>query len=609
MKKMPRLQWLIAVLASFTLIIGLVTSIVTARLPALAPFYSSFIWLVLFGLIVAFAIVSLLQGRMIKRRPAPLSATPGDISRYSVSSMPVSPYIVGPPIVDPAHFYGRNKEVEQFFAHLNSSQPHSLQVLGLRRSGKTSLLKHVSNLNILHGSAVDADSTRIAYVDLQSHITTAADFYLAVAEGLTRNLDLVDRRDLPQEGFPTQRSFEKWLDAPPFVGCRLVILLDEFESLRESAAIDIDFFKGLRSLVSSRSLAWVTTSYRDLYHLGRITGADEKTSPLFNVFHPTPIILSGLESRDADNLIQKPAQTKDIQFTAEELTAIQRFAGRLPFFLQAAAEHCFNAKLRGLSLLQVWSQVKRDFMAVMDRHFRWYWAHFTDDERDVLIRIANDIPTDWAQYRDQTGNIAVDDLSAYGLVTFVEDSCHIAGTALADWIRTHVDSRSHLSTMNTTWEPSLPYDKEQSAQEKPRIDHRGTGKPRIFISHSSQDKSFTDRLASDLKQAELYVWYDTWEIEPGTSIVSNINTGLQDSDYLVVVFSPNSVSSTWVQQELNAALMTELDQGNIIVLPILYQTCTIPPLLSDRLWVDFRNDYQSGLKMLLDVISQKRSKV
>jgi len=137
------------------------------------------------------------------------------------------------------------------------------------------------------------------------------------------------------------------------------------------------------------------------------------------------------------------------------------------------------------------------------------------------------------------------------------------------------------------------------------VDVRPPAVSRVFISHAHRDKAFVERLATDLRQAGLEVWYDAWEIKVGESIVQKINAGLQRSDYLIIILSPESVVSPWVQQELSAALMTLLSDQNIVVLPVLYRDCQIPPLLRDRRYADFRTDYQAGLRSLLEVFGQE----
>lgn len=123
--------------------------------------------------------------------------------------------------------------------------------------------------------------------------------------------------------------------------------------------------------------------------------------------------------------------------------------------------------------------------------------------------------------------------------------------------------------------------------------------PSVFISYSNKDRQFVERLASDLKATGLRVWYDQWELKVGDSLISKISAGIRAQDYLVVVLSRSSVTSEWVRKELSAALMRELNEKRVIVLPVLIENCEIPPLISDKVYADFIKDYASGLKTLL----------
>ncbi len=129
---------------------------------------------------------------------------------------------------------------------------------------------------------------------------------------------------------------------------------------------------------------------------------------------------------------------------------------------------------------------------------------------------------------------------------------------------------------------------------------------RVFISHSGQDKPFVRRLVADLHQADLKVWIDERELKVGDSIVANIEEGLKDTDYLVIVLSEHSVQSQWVRAELNAALMDQLSGGGTVVLPVRIDDCEIPPLLNSRVYADFRSDYAAGLAQLLTALAPTR---
>src|ERR1035437_2634670 len=104
----------------------------------------------------------------------------------------------------------------------------------------------------------------------------------------------------------------------------------------------------------------------------------------------------------------------------------------------------------------------------------------------------------------------------------------------------------------------------------------------IFLSHSSEDKGFVDRLAFDLERVSVGVWYDKWEIRVGDSLLDKIATGIEQNDFLALVLSPRSVKSEWVKREVNAALMREMAERRVVVLPLLIEECDIPTLLREK---------------------------
>lgn len=119
---------------------------------------------------------------------------------------------------------------------------------------------------------------------------------------------------------------------------------------------------------------------------------------------------------------------------------------------------------------------------------------------------------------------------------------------------------------------------------------------KVFLSHSSFDKAFVLSLAVDLKSYGFDVWLDEWEILAGESIPSKINDGLKECDYLMLILSPNAVLSKWVEKEWQAKYWEEIEHGHIKLIPVLYQKCEIPTLLKMKKYVDFTNDYTTGLQ-------------
>jgi len=70
---------------------------------------------------------------------------------------------------------------------------------------------------------------------------------------------------------------------------------------------------------------------------------------------------------------------------------------------------------------------------------------------------------------------------------------------------------------------------------------------RVFISHSSQDKPAVEALALALRERGIEPWLDKWEIGPGDDIVASINAGLDEAQAGIIVFSPHSRESRWVE--------------------------------------------------------------
>jgi len=129
--------------------------------------------------------------------------------------------------------------------------------------------------------------------------------------------------------------------------------------------------------------------------------------------------------------------------------------------------------------------------------------------------------------------------------------------------------------------------------------------PSIFLSHTSVDKPFVEKLAQSLKKVGINVWFDKWEINVGDSITWKIEEGIRENEFLGIVLSQEAIQSEWVKAELSAAWVKQMQRKKVIILPILYRNCDIPLFLADRKYADFREDYQSGFAELVNVLGIK----
>jgi uncharacterized membrane protein YkvA (DUF1232 family) len=78
----------------------------------------------------------------------------------------------------------------------------------------------------------------------------------------------------------------------------------------------------------------------------------------------------------------------------------------------------------------------------------------------------------------------------------------------------------------------------------------------IFISHDWDDKTFADKLASDLKGVGK-IWIDSKQTKPGEIIADDVDAGLRQSDVVLVLWSQHAARSTWVPKEASFAIENE----------------------------------------------------
>tara|TARA_R110002072_G_scaffold13481_2_gene56876 strand:- start:76678 stop:81408 length:4731 start_codon:yes stop_codon:yes gene_type:complete len=173
----------------------------------------------------------------------------------------------------------------------------------------------------------------------------------------------------------------------------------------------------------------------------------------------------------------------------------------------------------------------------------------------------------------------------------------------ADWIAEQFADRRLLLVWDN-FESVLP---AFQTGDTPPANHQGESEqidpvddaPQVFLSHSSADKMLARRLAADLRDAGVKVWFDEWEIETGDSITQRIQAGLRESDFVAVLLTRQSVEHGWVEKEWQSRINEEAKSGRKLILPLKADDCELPPLLADRAFADFTIEYAAGLKQLL----------
>jgi hypothetical protein len=89
-----------------------------------------------------------------------------------------------------------------------------------------------------------------------------------------------------------------------------------------------------------------------------------------------------------------------------------------------------------------------------------------------------------------------------------------------------------------------------------------------FISYSSKDKDFAQKLYNELQNKGVRCWFAPEDIKIGDKIRPRIDQEIRLRDKLLVILSENSVRSEWVGDEVEAALEEESASGRLVLFPI-----------------------------------------
>ncbi len=89
-----------------------------------------------------------------------------------------------------------------------------------------------------------------------------------------------------------------------------------------------------------------------------------------------------------------------------------------------------------------------------------------------------------------------------------------------------------------------------------------------FISYSSDDQAFAERLYTDLCARNLHCWFAPEDLKIGDRFQERIEESIRIFDKVMIVLSKASVQSRWVEREVNAAREREDRENRTVLFPI-----------------------------------------
>ncbi|MEH2376516.1 serine protease [Nostoc sp.] len=296
-------------------------------------------------------------------------------------------------LVLPQRFYGRRREILEIKNRIGAISPQCINLVGLRRNGKTSLLRYIKER--ISEFCSPEQKPLVVSLDLTSQKFHTPE---GIIEGLRREIHKITgnfpwSKEDNEDGFEVEDGLQVLVDQ----GYRLIILLDEFEAIaskKDRLELFQDWGEDWRSKACAGLLTMVIGSKRPL---NEVYKALSLGSPFDNIFSTT--ILGALEQEAWQSIIQK-GRKEFLLPNSVVLQWVDELAGGLPYYVQMA----------GAKLWQYGNQeiAKDEFNSQAKYRFEELWKDLTKVERLALRSKLGE--------RNSRADPVVDTLQRHGLL-------------------------------------------------------------------------------------------------------------------------------------------------------------------------------------------------
>ncbi len=297
----------------------------------------------------------------------------------------INPYKSRGPIKQPQSFYGREFEVLTIYDSIKSGglkgASECVSIVGERRIGKSSLLHYIYNKDNRSKYLNDYNKYIFSFIDctlldINRKDITPEVFFHSILKSLSKELEIQ---------LLTSGDFENFKHTIAEVAkdYKIVVLLDEFDSITKNSNFGYGFFSALRGLVQEpdNRLGIITASLRNLWEL--VHNVDLAASPFFNIFNT--IFLKAFDMEDALSLVTKPFGREAMDLTDEEIKFVLDLAGTHPLFLQIACSYMFDFKRQNKKLsTSDFNRITALFEQESQPHFESILSNLSLEEKSAL---------------------------------------------------------------------------------------------------------------------------------------------------------------------------------------------------------------------------------
>lgn len=102
-----------------------------------------------------------------------------------------------------------------------------------------------------------------------------------------------------------------------------------------------------------------------------------------------------------------------------------------------------------------------------------------------------------------------------------------------------------------------------------------------FISYSSKDQEFANRLHTDLQNASVRCWFAPQDLPIGAKTWDGIDEAIKTRDKVLLILSEDALTSDWVEDEVTTAFAEERRRKELVLFPVRLDEAV---MASDEPW-------------------------
>jgi TIR domain/Pentapeptide repeats (8 copies) len=142
------------------------------------------------------------------------------------------------------------------------------------------------------------------------------------------------------------------------------------------------------------------------------------------------------------------------------------------------------------------------------------------------------------------------------------DQCHHGGPSIVDFLILQRSGPLPVSFLRGVGLPDTLIDYLPSLLNIPIQFYS------CFISYSSKDQAFAERLHADLQNKSVRCWFAPNDMPIGAKIIDAIDEAIRLRDKVLLILSERAIASDWVEGEVTRALDEERTRKQVVLFPV-----------------------------------------